>query len=203
VVVEPSDARCWGAAVAAVDGSLEVRVSPPPKRFWQRDTDEQRWLREHGFVFAVDAWHLPLPATTADEEAARVLGEALAAAHGAEAQVRAFEHRGVEADDAPPPDAPDEAHVAAGLRALVSGRRRGLHVGGGRPDVHWASVWPVDGELLVERDTPGRPGHGDDEWRAPLDAAGCESVAHELMRRVRAERSDTAPLFIQLLDHDK
>jgi hypothetical protein len=203
VVVEPSDGRCWGAVVAAVDGSLEVRVSPPRRRFWQGETDQQRWLREHGFAFVVDAWHLPLPASTSDEDAARVLAEALAAVHGAEAHVRVFEHLGVEADDVPLATASHEEHVAAALRTLVTGRRRGVHVGGGRPEVHWASVWPVDGELVVERDEPRRPGAGSDEWREPLTDAGCERAASELLRRVRAERTDTEPLFIQLLDHDK
>jgi len=203
VVVEPSDGRCWGAVVAAVDGALEVRVSPPKRRFWQRETDEQRWLREHGFAFVVDAWHLPLPASAADEEAARMLGEALAVAHGAEAQVRSFEHRGVHDDDAPPATAAPEAHVAAALRTLAAGLQRGVHVGGGRPERHWASIWPVDGELLVERDEPGRPGEGSDEWRTPLTDSGCQGAADELLRRVRAEQADTAPLFIQLLEHDK
>ncbi len=203
VVVEPSDGRCWGAAVAAVDGSLELRVSPPRRRFWQGETDEQRWLREHSFAFVVDAWHLPLPASASDQDAARMLGEALAAAHGAEAQVRSFEHRGVHEDDAPSAMAPPEEHVAAALRTLVAGHQRGVHIGGGRPERHWASIWPVEGELLIERDEPGRPGQGSDTWRAPLTVAGCESAATELLRRVRAERAVTAPLFIQLLDHDK
>jgi hypothetical protein len=197
--VEPADGRCWGAFVAAVDGSVEVRVSPPPRvRLRAR-----RWLREHGFTFLVDAWHAPLPASTPDAHAAHVLAEALAAAHRAEAQVRSFEHRGVRDDDVPPATASPEEHVAAALRTLVAGCHRGVHVSGGRPDVHWATVWPIDGELLVERDTPGRPGDGEDEWREPLTAAGCERAAHELLRRVRNEREHTAPLFIQLLDHEK
>jgi hypothetical protein len=203
VVLEPSDGRCWCAAVAAVDGSLELRVSPPRRRFWQGETDAQRWLRDHGFVFAVDAWHRPLAASTADEEAASLLGEALAAAHGAEAELRTFEHRGVHDDDRPPADAPHEAHVAAALRTLIAGLQRGVHVGGGHPEVHWASVWPVDGELLIERDEPRRPGAGSDVWREPLTEAGGERAARELLRRVSRERRDTEPLFIHLLDHAK
>jgi hypothetical protein len=203
VVVQPSDGRCWGAAVAAVDGSLEVRVSPPRRRFWQRETDEQRWLRERGFVFMVDAWHVALPASAADDEAARLLGETLAAVHHAEAQVRSFEHRGVHEDDVPPATAVPEEHVAAALRTLVAGLQRGVHVGGGRPHVHWATAWPVDGELLIERDEPGRPGEGSDEWRSPLTDSGCESAANELLRRIRADWPDPVPLFIHLLDHDK
>jgi len=205
VVVEPSDGRCWGAFVAAVDGALEVRVSPPRRRFWQRETDEQRWLREHGFAFAEDAWSVPLAASTTDEDAARALGEALAAVHGAEALARTFEARGVHEEDMPPPDAPHEVHVAAALRTLVDGRQRAVRVSGGCPEVLWAYVWAVDGELLLERDEPGRPGYGDDEWRAPLTPFGCDTAANELLRRMRTDHpdADTAPLFIQLLEHDK
>ena len=95
-------------------------------------------------------------------------------------------------------------HVAAALRTLVDGHQRGVHVGGGRPERHWASIWPVDGELLIERDEPGRPGQGNDEWRAPLTrlrlrAAPRTSCFGASVRR----RADTAPLFIQLLDHDE
>ena len=163
------------------------------------------WLGAHGFAHVFDAWHAPLDASVPDEDAARLLSEALEAAHGVSAGRRTFESRGVLDDDRPPADAPPEAHVAAALRTLIDGRRRGVSIGGGRPEKPWAYVWPVDGELLVERDTPGRAGYGDDEWRAPLTNFGCETAANELVRRMRGDRSDvdSAPLFIQLLDHDK
>jgi hypothetical protein len=181
----------WAAVVAAVDGSLEVRVAAPGRLAMRR----RRRLRELGFAPVFDAWHAPLDATTPDEEAARLLGAV--AEDGAE---RVYEHAGVLDDDRPPPDAPPEAHIAAALRTLVDGRRRGVSLGAGRPEHPWGYVWPVDGELLVQRDTPGRPGRGDDEWREPLTAAGCDAVAAELVRRAEGARS---PLFLQLLTHDK
>jgi hypothetical protein len=204
VVVGPQDGP-WGAVVAAVDGSLEVRVSPPRKRFWQRETDASRWLREHDFVFGVDAWHAPLPAATPDEDAAQLLAAALEAAHGAQEPTRTFEARGVHEDDRPAPGAAHEVHVAAALRTLVDGRQRGAIFGGGRPEVLWAYVWADEGELLVEREERGNRESGTDVWRAPLTNVGCESAANELLRRTRADwpDADAVPLFIQLLDHDK
>ena len=92
-----------------------------------------------------------------DEDAERLLAAALATAHDAEDVVRAFAPRGVYRTTRQRPAAAHEDHIEAALRTLVVGGQRGVHLGGGRPERHWATVWPVEG-LLIERDEPGRPG---------------------------------------------
>ena len=117
--------------------------------------------------FAVDAWHLPLPVSATDEDAARELGEALAAAHGAEAQVRSFEHRGVERTTCRWPTASPEEHVAAALRTLVAGHQRGVtSAAGGRSAL---GVDLAGGRGALGRARRARPsGQGSDVWREPL-----------------------------------
>ena len=70
VNLEPADSRRWSAIVAAVDGSLEVRVGEPPRRLLRRAGEGQRWLEAHGFVKSFDCWVLPLTASTTDAAAA-------------------------------------------------------------------------------------------------------------------------------------
>ena len=51
--------------MSATDGSLELRVAEPPRR-WRKDT----WLPDHGFTKAHDCWALPLDASVSDDDAA-------------------------------------------------------------------------------------------------------------------------------------
>ena len=58
----------WCAVCTAVDGSVELRVGPVPRRglLRRRAPGGEAWLREHGFVPVVDAWSFP--ATGAGDE---------------------------------------------------------------------------------------------------------------------------------------
>ena len=60
--LEPADGRRWSAIVAAVDGSLELRVARSRGGCAARWSKE-RWLADHGFARAVDCWALPLHAS--------------------------------------------------------------------------------------------------------------------------------------------
>ena len=108
--------------------------------------------------------------------------------------VRAFESRGVYEDDAPRGRRAARGRTSrAALRTLIVGRQRGVYLGGGRPEQHWAYAWPVDGELLVERDEPGRPGDGQRRVARAADDLGCTQRANELLRRMRADRPEATP----------
>ena len=51
----------------------------------------EAWLRDHGFVAIIDAWALPVPAATSDEQCAATLEAALAGGLGVEPDAR-LEH---------------------------------------------------------------------------------------------------------------
>ena len=81
VNLEPADSRRWSAIVAAVDGSLELRMAEPPRRRLRRAGDERGWP-SHGFAQAVDCWVLPLDASAPTTRRPRAGVTALAGAHG-------------------------------------------------------------------------------------------------------------------------
>ncbi|MDA0160964.1 hypothetical protein OM076_11865 [Solirubrobacter ginsenosidimutans] len=203
--LEPADARRWSAIVAAVDGSLELRVGMPPRRLLRRAGDEQRWLQAHGFVQGVDCWVLPLPATTSDTEAAARWSAALEGAFGLDpgAVARTYTGTGVSWQDAPPVGAAYEEHVAAAMRAMVRGEFNRVHVFGGRPAGVWAFVWDVVGEPGLRIEYPHRddPDSEIDTWHAERSPDGCRAGAAELLRRVLVDWPDARllPLFIHLL----
>jgi hypothetical protein len=203
--LEPADSRRWSAIVAAVDGSLELRLAEPPRRRLRRAGDEQRWLEEHGFSKAVDCWVLPLDASTPDAVAAERWSEALAGALGVDpgSVERTYTGRGMASSDAPPATAPFEAHVAAAMHAVVRGECNRVNVFGGRPSSVWAWVWDVVGEpgLRIEHPHRDDPDGEIDEWHVERSLDGCREGAAELLRRVEAQWPDARalPLFIHLL----
>jgi hypothetical protein len=204
--LEPADSRRWSAIVAAVDGSLELRVAEPPRRLLRRGaSDEQRWLAAHGFSKAVDCWVLPLAASVSDEEAAERWSEALAGALGVDpgSVERTYTGRGMPLDDELPAAAPYDAHVAAALHAVVRGEFVRATVFGGRPSAQWAWVWDVAGEPGLRIEYPHRddPDAEIEKWHVERSLAGCREGAAALLRRVEAEWPDarSLPLFIHLL----
>jgi hypothetical protein len=199
VNLEPADARRWSAVVAAVDGSLELRVAEPRRRPpWRKDT----WLADHGFTRAHDCWVLPLEASVSDDDAADRWMEALAGAHGLAAGEVAVAYVGTGAADVPA-SAPHVAHVEAALVAVAGGEFNRAHVFGGRPSAPWAFVWDVVEEpgLRVERPHRDDPDNEIDTWHVPRTPAGCREGAQELLRRVEGDWPDARalPLFIHLL----
>ena len=203
--LEPADSRRWSAVVAAVDGSLELRVAEPPRRLLRRAGDEQRWLSEHGFAKSVDCWVLPLAPTTSDVAAAARWDEALAGAHGLDASEvqRSYVGRGVSESDVPPASAPHVEHLEAGLRAIVRGEFNRMTVFGGRPSALWAWVWDVADEpgLRIERPHRDDPDNEISQWHVPRTPAGCREGADELLRQVEGDwpGARREPLFIHLL----
>jgi len=183
----------WCAACAAVDGSVELRVGEPRRGLLgRRDPEGEAWLRDHGFVAALDAWVLPVPAETSDAQCAATLEAALAGGHGVEPGTRlehVLTHPGLlEGIDPPPPDARLEQHLAAAFHGLVRAGDGRYTIGSGRPESLRAWVWVVDGELLVEREVPGVEASPGESWREPLTPAGADAAAAELARRERADR---------------
>jgi hypothetical protein len=203
--LEPADSRRWSAIVAAVDGSLELRVAEPPRRLLRRASDEQRWLVAHGFTKAVECWVLPLDASVSDDEAAARWSEALTGALGVDPSSveRTYTGRGMPVDEVPPASAPHEAHVAAALHAVVRGEFARATVFGGRPSAQWAWVWDVAGEPGLRIEYPHRddPDAEVDQWHSERSLDGCREGAADLLRRVEAEWPDarSLPLFIHLL----
>ena len=204
--LEPADSRRWSAIVAAVDGTLELRVAEPPRRLLRRGAgDEQRWLEAHGFSKAVDCWVLPLAASVSDEEAAERWREALAGALGVEgdAVTRTYTGRGMPEHDVLPASAPHEAHVAAAMHAVVRGEFNRANVFGGRPSGQWAWVWDVVGEPGLRIEYPHRddPDAEIDTWHVERSLAGCRDGAADLLGRVEAEwpGARSLPLFLHLL----
>jgi len=191
MVAAKGDDDVWCAAVAAVDGAVELRVSPPARR----DRDRVTTL---GFVPVIDAWSRP--ATTAsDEECARLLAEAL----GAAAPLRhVLTHPGVPGTVVTPPDAEHAEHVAGAVRALALHGRGRVYVGGGRPEQLYGTVCIDDGDLLVEREVAGETEVAGDIWREPFTLDGAAAAARTFVERTRAERPgfDAEPLFIGFID---
>ena len=199
VNVEPADSRRWSAIVAAVDGSLELRVAEPPrKRPWRKET----WLADHGFTRAADCWVLPLDASVSDDAAAARWAEAFAGAHGLFPEDVAVTYVGTGATDVAA-SAPHADHVEAALAAVVRGEFNRAHVFGGRPAAPWAFVYDVVGEpgLRIERPHRDDPDNEIDQWHAARTLDGCREGAEELLRRVEGDWPDArdAPLFIHLL----
>jgi hypothetical protein len=184
----------WCAACAAVDGSLELRVGPPPRRglLRRRDAAGEAWLREHGFVEVIDAWSLPA-SDAGDASCAATLEAALADALGADPDApleHVLTHPGLlEGSEEPAPDAPLEDHLAAALRSLVRAGRGCVSIGSGLPEELRAIVRATDGELVVEREVPGVSHSPGETWPERLTPDGAERAASELADRVRAERS--------------
>jgi hypothetical protein len=178
----------WCAACAAVDGSVELRVGEPARGrlVRRRDREGEAWLRDHGFRAIQDAWALPVPAATSDEQCAATLEAALAGALGVDAGARLghiLTHPGLlDGIEAPPADAPLELHLAAAFQGLVRAGEGRYSIDSGRPGALRAWVW-VDGEeLLVEREVPA------ESWREPLTPEGADAAAAELARRERDDR---------------
>jgi hypothetical protein len=194
VNLEPADPRRWSAIVAAVDGSVELRVAEPPRRGLRR-ADTSR-LEEHGFVRAHGCWVLPLAAAMSDGEVAARWEAAL----GADDVHIAYVGAGV--PDVPA-TAPHAAHLEAGLAAVVDGDFNRLHVFGGRPAAPWAFVWDVVGEpgLRVERPHRDDPDNEIDTWHVPRTPEGCRDAAARLVADIEADwpGAGAAPLFIHLL----
>jgi hypothetical protein len=198
----------WCAVCAACDGSLELRVGPPPRRGLLRRRGERgaAWLREHGFAEIVDAWALPVPPGASEARCAAALEAALAGALGAEpgSPLRhVLTQPGVlDGTAAPPEGAPVEQHLATALRALAAAGRGRLHIESGRPATLRAFVRALDGELLVEREVAGVAGSPGETWSAPRTAEGAGQAAAELARRVRAERAgaDSEPWLLAYLE---
>jgi hypothetical protein len=203
--LEPADGRRWSAIVAAVDGSLELRVAAPPRRMLRRASEPQRWLEAHGFSRGTDCWVLPLDAATSDEEAASRWSAALSGAFGVDPGTvsRTYTGVGMSWHDAPEASASHEEHVAAAMRAVIRGEFNRVHVFGGRPAGVWAFVWDVVGEPGLRIEYPHRddPDSEIDTWHAERSPDGCRAGAAELLRRVSAEWPDarSLPLFIHLL----
>jgi len=194
----------WCTACAAHDGSVELRVGEPPRRGLRRrrDPDGEAWLRDHGFVAVLDAWSLPVPVATSDEQCAATLEAALAGGLRVQPDARiehVLTHPGViDGADAPPPDAPLEQHLAAAFRGLVHAGDGRYNIGSGRPGALRAWVWVVGGELLVEREVPGVKDSPGESWREPLTPDGADAAAAELARRERADRpgADAEPWLL-------
>ena len=194
----------WCAACAAFDGSMELRVGEPPTRGLRRrpDADAESWLRSHGFTAVLDAWAMPVPAATSDEQCASTLEAALAGALRAEPGApleHVLTHPGVlEGVEAPPPKASLEQHLAAAFRGLVRAGDGRYHIDSGRPGTLRAWVWVDDGELLVERELPGVPDTPGESWREPLTPEGADAAAAELARREREDRpgADAEPWLL-------
>jgi hypothetical protein len=206
VNVEPDDSRRWSAVVAAVDGSLELRVAEPRRRFWKGTGEQTRWLREHGFEPAFDCWVLPLARETRDGEAAERWAEALDGGLGVDPESvrRGYVGRGVPEHDVPHPSAPHSEHITAAMHAVVRGEFDRVNVFGGRPSKPWAWVWdtPDQPGLLIECLHRDDPGDGEkDEWHVPRTLDGCREGSRELLRRLSPEWPDAeaVPLFIHLL----
>jgi hypothetical protein len=206
VNLDPADHRRWSAIVAAVDGSLELRVAEPQrKRLWRHPGPELNWLLEHGFVKRYDCWALPLEAATPDEEAARLWVEALAGAHGlgVDDVRRDYVGRGMPEGDVLPASAPHVEHLTVGLHAVVRGEFNRMHIDGGRPSDLWAWVWDVVDEpgLRVERQHRDDPDNEIDRWHIPRSLDGCREGAERLLAQIEGEwpEARTAPLFIHLL----
>ena len=205
VNLEPADSRRWSAIVAAVDGSLEVRVAEPPRRLLRRAGDGQRWLEANGFLKSVDCWVLPLPPSTTDAAAAARWGEALAGAHGLDpSEVRpSYVGRGVSESDVPAASAPHAEHLTAALHAVVRGEFNRMNVFGGRPSALWAWVWDVLDEpgLRIERQHRDDPDNEISQWHVPRTLEGCRDGAEELLRQVDGDwpGARQEPLFIHLL----
>ena len=77
----------------------------------------------------------------------------------------------------PPASAPHEEQIAAALRAVASGRMRGVSVGGGRPRARGRGSGLSDGRPAIERTVRGVEFPDTDDWDAPLTPNGCEDVA--------------------------
>lgn len=203
--LEPADDRRWSAVVAAVDGSLELRVAEPPRRWLRRASDERRWLEAHGFSRGSECWVLPLDAATSDAVAAARWSEALASGLGVDpgAVRRTYAGPGVSWQDAPAATAPHEEHVAAAMRAVVRGEFNRANVFGGRPSGVWAWIWDVVGEPGLRVEYPHRddPDAEIDRWHVERSPDGCRAGAAGLLRRVEADwpGARELPLFIHLL----
>jgi hypothetical protein len=178
----------WCAVVAAVDGTLELRVSKP------RGLRHRRALRQAlealGYAPAYDCYTRRLPASAPDGEAV----DALHAAVGDSMLARELVQPGGDAFDLPPADAPYEDHVAAALRALVR-KRRGFAAIAGREV--WACVWFAEPELVVEVYPPDDAGVEEQWTHAPDGGAGAVMAA---IRRGRPE-ADAEPLFLALMEN--
>ena len=186
--------RQWVAAVAAVDGSLEVRCGEPHRPWWTR----RKPLGEHrleamGFVPVVHAW-----ARWVEEDVrgpARRAAEYMSSAllHGLEVQPEARLERVlvqpgfVPWQPPPPADAPPAAHVEAALVTLVRAGRGNARFDFGRPSRPraWADV--VGDSLALEIE-------GGDEWTVPLELGPLREVAGRLAG------NEDGPLFISLVD---
>ncbi len=203
MLVVEGQAQLWCAACGAVDGSVQLRIGEP-RRGWKRwrRSDGEVWLEEHGFIHIIDAWTLPVSSATGDWACAGLLADALSNALGVGRDVqlqRELVHPGALVHELAPDGAPHEEHIAAALRSLViaGGNARASFDGG--QDL-WAWAWVIDDHLLIEYEAP-RDEREEDTWKVPLTREDAESAAHELVRRIQAERPDAAdqPLLIGLM----
>jgi hypothetical protein len=178
----------WCAVVAAVDGTLELRVSKP--RGLRRGRARRRALEELGYAPLYDCYARRLPARASDGEAV----DALHAAVGEAPLARELVQPGGDPFDLPPPDAPYEEHVGAALRALVR-KRRGFAAIAGREV--WACVWFAEPDLVVEVYPPEDAGVEEQWTHAPEGSAGAVMAA---IVRTRPD-AGAEPLFLALMEN--
>jgi hypothetical protein len=201
------DKARWCAVIAAVDGALELRVGLPRGGAIRGGAPlRKRAMRARGWQRGYDCWVRPLPAATAEADAARELAEGLQEGLRPRPEAeprRAYVQTGGHPSELPAADAPPAEHVAAVLRSLVRNARGHADVSGGRPADVWAFVWVTEeAELLVELCAPGDPNDVRRIWSEPLTDAGAEAAALALTEAAQAERPGAAdePLFVALID---
>jgi hypothetical protein len=180
----------WCAVVAAVDGTLELRVSKPRGLRGRRARREALEALGYAHLYP-DCYALRLPASAPDGEAAHALRAAVGDAELAPGLVQP----GGDPFDLPPADAPYDEHVAAALRALVRKRRGFAAISGAEA---WACVWFLNGELVVEVYPPDDDQPAE-QWTAPPDAATAGAVT-DAIRRHRPG-ADAEPLFLALMEN--
>jgi hypothetical protein len=206
VNLDPPGGKLWSAVVFATDGSLELRIAPPPRRWFKRHGEREERLRESGFQAAYDHWVLPLTPQTGDAEVAERWSAALADGLGVDPGCarQSYVSRGVPAREVPPASASHEEHILAGMHAIVRGEFDRLNLFGGRTSELWAWVWdqPEQARLLIERQHRDDPDGAVDEWHVPRTLEGCREGARELLRRLAGEwpEAERLPLFVQLLE---
>jgi hypothetical protein len=187
-VMLEAPAGAWCAVVAAVDGTVELRVSKPRGLRGRRARRAE--LEALGYAPEHECYARRLPASAPDGEAAQALRSAV----GEAALTRTLVQPGGDPFDLPPADAPHEEHVAAVLRALVR-RRRGFAAIAGREV--WACVWFAEPELVVEVYPPDDAGV-EEHWTHPPDGSAAAIIA--AIRRGRAQ-AEAEPLFLALMEN--
>ena len=202
------DEERWCAICAAIDGSLlEVRVGEPLGGWLRRRQrrEEERWLRDHGFVHGFDAWTAPAPYGATPSWCAHTLSAALEHAFevppGAEL-AEVLVHPGfLDESRAAPPDAPHADHVRAALHQLVRHGRGHVGFAGGRPSSVWGGAHLVDGELVLDPVSKEPDPAYEVEWSVALDPSEVDTAAERLtaVMHDRPGRSAADPFLVQFM----